>query len=432
MKVNGLGVLVGLVVLVGGYAIYDYQSEQSDIKKKSEKATLVQLNKDQISEVEIHNDQKIVLKRDTDGWVLAEPLSDLADNAVVEDFIDGSLKEKSVDTVKEGDAIDWKVYGLDQPRAEISFKTNSGNTAKVSVSGIKNYAGETYLRRNQDQQVLTGGTMWMARAEKKVFDFRDKRLMRQSAAMVEGLSFQKGKDSFQILKKEGTWISPDKKDWDIDASKVQEVLSQLNSTPVSEILDDGFSGERAGFVKGKPSLILTVQLKDNKKWTGEIIEVKKSGFYARLSEKPLAVRLGGPEADKFLSLNIESFRDKKKAFDFKKDDVKKIEIRSSEGNLTFSSDDETIRPLLSQLRSLEISEFQTGTGSVPSPKTEIILRDQSEKEVFRLDIQKNEKGKALAKTNLFSELFWLDERSVQKLGLKDLLAKKGESKEVQK
>jgi len=75
MKNRGFLILGSLVILVGGYAAYDYWSDHHDSNLKAERSRLVKFDKDQIQDVILsRGTDKIHLQRTQEGWKITEPI----------------------------------------------------------------------------------------------------------------------------------------------------------------------------------------------------------------------------------------------------------------------------------------------------------------------------------------------------------------------
>jgi hypothetical protein len=74
------------------------------------------------------------LKRTVDGWFFESPLQEKADSEGVATFVEGLVLEKSSNVVKESEAVDWKVFGLDEPKARIRVTNNAGEARFPALS----------------------------------------------------------------------------------------------------------------------------------------------------------------------------------------------------------------------------------------------------------------------------------------------------------
>src|SRR5262245_22943280 len=90
-----------LAVIVAAFGAYLYLVERPAAEKASKKATLVELDKDKVNEVELkYPDSTIELKKIDGKWRIAAPISTEADEVTVKNLI-GAIadaeKKKVVD-----------------------------------------------------------------------------------------------------------------------------------------------------------------------------------------------------------------------------------------------------------------------------------------------------------------------------------------------
>jgi hypothetical protein len=141
MKKTTLFAALVFLLLAATYYLEFYQTTQEE-RAKQEASMIVRFPVDQIHELTVENKNgKTVLKRDTEGWRLEEPIKDWADNTFVEEYISGLTAEKSLDVASQGNAVSWSVYGLDKNTSKISFANQQGHKAQIEVSEKKNFEG---------------------------------------------------------------------------------------------------------------------------------------------------------------------------------------------------------------------------------------------------------------------------------------------------
>ncbi|MGZ5279084.1 MAG: DUF4340 domain-containing protein, partial [Pseudobdellovibrionaceae bacterium] len=226
-----------VVFLVVAYAGYDYWSSQEQEAKQSEQLLLWNGDIEQVKKIALTiSDSEIQLEKDPDGWKMTAPVQDSANTNLIEQYIDGISTEKAQETVVEGGQIDFAAFGLDNPKGVITLTLNSGEMTKFSIGQLKNFQGDAFLRKNDENKVMVVSSTWLSKVEKTALDFRDKRVMRRSNAKTEKLSFQKRKNKFELEKKDSQWIAVGHPEWKLDQNKVREIMAQLNSTEALEFI----------------------------------------------------------------------------------------------------------------------------------------------------------------------------------------------------
>jgi hypothetical protein len=455
MQNKGMKILTVAAVLAVGYAIYDYQSEKNGEQKKSEQSKLIHFDKDQINSFDIKPTaagvEEIHVDRTQEGWKLTAPIQEVADQSACEDYVGGSILEQSKDLVKTGAGIDWKIYGLDQPKAILSFTINSGQAEKIDVSAKKNFAGDSYLRIEGEDKVYTGATTWFNRANKRVFDFRDKRLLKKDAVNIKKFKMVHGKDSWMIEKKDGAWVAPAEPLWKLDQVRASETAFMLNTVNALEFSKEGAASasELKSFGLNRPSFTVEATLKEDKQWKAIFVD-HDNKRYVQISEPAQILQISGPDMDKLGKMKLEDLRDKHEPFSFDKTLVKKMKIINGDLSAEFElkSDDwdllnenkdlqyqkERPRAVLALIKNLEATDyFPPSAGAVRAnihnaisfygadgkAVIEVTFLGSYKKKVDGVD-----KNYILTKSNLFPTNVGIDEGTLRAIGLETIVQHK--------
>jgi len=341
---RGLPILTALVAAVVAYAVFDYWMDQKDSAKKADQARLISFNQDQIKDVEIRNSSgQIQLSRTTDGWKITAPIVELADTKVASDFVEGLTFEKSFDLVKEGSSINWKLFGLDPARAVITVTNNANQRISIEVASQKNFNGEFYVRRTGEDKVWTASSSWDVKANKKVLDFRDKRLLKKASAKVEVLEVHQGTQRLRIEKKDDHWRAPEHPEWALDQTKANEVAFMLNNTAAQDIVVDApvKPADLGRFQLQSPKLSVVLQVRDLGLWRADFSAASKNNeVYVHTTEPDRIVRIQPTDLLKFANLNLDYLRDRRHAFDFVREKVARVEVESQGKTATFHLQDD--------------------------------------------------------------------------------------------
>lgn len=432
MKNRGTIILAGLTALAVGYVVFDFQYEKHTDQKKADAALLLKLDKDQISEFEIERfgpngiSQKISAKRNADGWQLQTPLEDLMDQGATSDFVEASTLERSQQVIKEGDGIDWKVYGLDQPKGKVTYKTNAGQSQTIEVSTQKNFMADVYIRKTGENKVYLASSTWTARVDKQPYDFRDKRIMRNPYSAIDQAKLKLVKESYTLHKVEGKWKSKEKPEWNLDQSKAGELSSMLSTTNIMEFAKEGEPSKddlkKIGIKEQRAEI--QIQLNNGKSWSATFYQNEKKEYYLQTSDPKRLVRIAIPDGDKIATKTLASLRDGHEPFDFKKDQAKKLVVYKDDGKkeeFTSEKADHVIR----SLRNLEVKSFDA-PAATNQLKDFIEVLDQENKPLFKMSTFRV--GNQIAvKTNLYSQVIGLEDSQIKNLGLEKLFEKEPET-----
>lgn len=445
-KIRQIWMLTGLVALVVGYAIYDFKSDEKITKEKEEASYLIPLKPEQISGLKIKNKAgEVEVTRNKDGWMMTVPLKELADSTAIDNYLSAVVDEKSTDVVLEKDKIDWSQFGLDQPRGILTLKDNAGKETTIAVGNIKNFQGDAFLRRNNEMRVLIGANTWFVRIDQNLTDFRDKRIFRGSLMGIRGVAL----NGYHLIRKNDTWIATEHPDYHLDQNKVRELLSMLNQTSGLEVIAEGKikPKEEADWGFKKPSVSISLQYEDGKKWHAEFAQANKI-TRVRTSDPEVTLKIAPSDMGKFLSADLDSLRDKAEPFQFDRSAVAEVEISLPAEKLK--------EKLKFKLQNQEwISEGQAGHVDQDKLKATFIrihgdlaiefvkdqleptgfvtLHDKNGKEIFSLQWGNLQKRKYdgidnsvyLAKTSLSPETFTILASDIDNLKLDQILLKEG-------
>lgn len=455
MKQKGLLVALGVTTLLVGSAVYVFQSEKNEEVRKSEGSKLFSFDRKDVTEFTLKGKETVHIKNEGDKWQILSPVKEEAQANSVIDFLVAALGEKSVDVVAEGSSIDWKIYGLDKPDqllGELKMLKKSGDEVTVQISKTNNYAGEPYVRIINDNRAFVGSVVWKTRLEKTSFDFRDKRIMRESMADIEEFQMKKSNATVTLIRKEGAWKLSEKAAWKVDQSQAQEVLSMLNQSDLQGIDKEG---EALKAVKPKdyglnnPMFTVNVKLKNQRVWTSKWGVNAKKEYFVQIEDPPMIAKVQNTDAEKFLKLSLNGLRDRKEAFSFAKAEVKKadiilptgqnqLELKGDQWQLVGSSpemevDQDKMKSMITKAQNLQIGQFSDELGKVSAkPSKEILFKKENGELVFKVSLGDEikrkidgiEKTLVLAQTSLSNDWVAVDQAQINNLSLSDIVKKK--------
>lgn len=316
MKVKGRSILVIALLLFGGFAVFDFYNDKKIDEKKMMEAKLLAIPFEQVDQVEIQKQsKKIILKRGVEGWELLEPLQDLADNEVVDDFIKSTVTERIIEVASEGNDVNWTLYGLDHPLGKIVFTTTAGSQDVFEISERKNFEENVFARRNGENRVLVLNSIWQNRANKAALDFRDRRFLRNKIATVDAINLKNEKGSVGLVRKDGQWSATHQKDVKLDQNKVRELLTTISQAKASDI-----ENQKPATKSKKRLFTLELEL-DGKKWDAVVEQMSDFAIYATTSKPQFYLKMEPGALDKLISLSL---------IDLKEDPPKKEESKDKE------------------------------------------------------------------------------------------------------
>ncbi len=459
MKNKSTLVLLGVVVLLGLYTyFFEFKKKEADEKVKTEQSKIYQLEKDQIVSFEIarENDPILVTKA-TDGWNLEKPIHDAAANEMADQFVTELIDDKSNRVAKEGADINWADYGLDKPLATFILKNNAGKSVAIKVSAQKDFEGNYFLRKDDENKVLVGSGLWLGRTGKTFSDFREKKVFRKKTADVDKVTIKNSQGEFTLVMKDTQWINEKHPDWKLDQTKVREAITGIGNMKALEFLDPSTTDKKTfGLASptGHVSLFLKEAAQTNKPtWTVQIAKSKDNIFYGLVSEPNLVVKLDGFETGKVMNLSENGFRDGKLPFVLAAGDIKKIEYKGPRHDLALQqeaggnwkidksppeheSQQAKVVNLLTKVREAQVSHYlDSKTQNLfKSADRHLRLMSADGKDLLGLDWTAPIKLKlngvdanvVLMKTTAFAEPFAMDEGTVKAWDVEQITQAKAE------
>jgi hypothetical protein len=440
-------------VLIFALSVYyfDYYKGEENLKKKDAASVLIPYAKEQINKIELkNNDNEVQLIKDDKGWQLSKPLTDLADENTVSDWLNSLTSEKNTDALGEGETINWATYGLDKPKATVIVYKVSGEKVQIDVATRKNFEGSSFLRKDQGNLVLVATASWQSLVEKTARELRDKRILRMAMTDIETVDFKRIKDVLSLQIKEGLWFIKDKMALQLSQNSARELVNAVSEMRAQEfsLEADPDEKQKLDFGLKSPSLILELKFKDGKIWTADFGQNKDKSWFVWVKDLHKVLKIENTQVDKIVKATTDSLRDREAPFVFKKDDIKKISIQiahqpaksmelSKEGEKWKSSlpgevNEQELSNFLNRLSELRVAEFLDGkvkTKSFEPADQRIILADAEGKAIWSVDIgdsykkkiEKNENQYFYVKTSAYGDAVAVADSGINSLPLTKIM-----------
>src|SRR5688572_4812334 len=168
-------ILLVVALAFGGY-LYFVDSKQP-IADENAKEKVFAYEADKINALELKSSSGATtgLRKDGGGtWTIVQPAAAPADRNSVSDVV-SSLANLEEDRVVEENASDLKVYGLAEPRIDVTFHVEGEKEPKKVLFGDKNPTGVgIYAKLPTSNRVFLVANSLDATLNKSPFDFRDK------------------------------------------------------------------------------------------------------------------------------------------------------------------------------------------------------------------------------------------------------------------
>jgi hypothetical protein len=257
---------------VASYSKTGLDKSANDLRDKR----LLTADFDKVSQIELLNqnpDKKadITFARNKDAWQILKPKPARADSDEVEGLI-RSLRDAKMDTSATTDEI----------KVESDYKS-AKPFAAVKVTGTSG-TQDLEIRKNKDDyyaksSVLAGAykvaSTVSTRLDKKVDDFRNKKLFDFGYSDPNKIEIHEGEKSYFLTHPGNDWWGPDGKK--LDEMTSQELVNKVRDLSADKFPDSGFTS---------PAIELTVTSNDNKRIEKVSISKKGDTYIAKRENEP--------------------------------------------------------------------------------------------------------------------------------------------------
>jgi len=399
MKSKNLWILLATVIALVSYAVWDYKKDAKNEEVKEQSKTLTAGDESKVTELRIKsNSIDIKIKKESDLWQITEPIQALADSAIVQEYLKGIFTEKSIQTLEKDQ--DLKNFGLDKPLGTIEL-THDGKLKQYQVGSIKAYNGDVYLLVDNQQPIYLASSTWALKLEKKLFDFREKRMFLKSSSLIDRITVESLGKKFEIVKKQADgkdiWQFSDNR-YKIDQNNIRNVVGIFNSPEIKEFVAEGksYQSDKAKLKLG-PELSKVTVFYPEGKVLYKLYKSKNDDFFIDVPEQNQVYKIG-QNFDTHYTLTQDKphpYRDNAEPFSFAKDQVKEVRLyldkvdyvfkkenndwvwKNSQPNLNFNS--KKIEDWINLLSAFAATRFIDTKSFVLTPKKPIKLEFFNEK-----------------------------------------------------
>ncbi len=250
--------LLAIVLIILGAYVYFFEFQKGSKEKtqrllnfKEEEAESIILNYPQ-QEIRL---QKEPLRR----WKITHPLEMAADESTIRGILAALSTNEVKRTVEEKpSAADLKNYGLDNPEVKVTLSLRNGIALPpIFVGGRTPLGNSVYVRRGAEAGVLLTDASLRSNLERKLNDFRSKKILELRDEAVKQLALKGSQGDFALSKKGDVWFIDQPKYYRADQAEVQGILSIIRSISAQDFIEESPS-ELKKYGLDKPRLRVTV------------------------------------------------------------------------------------------------------------------------------------------------------------------------------
>jgi hypothetical protein len=322
-----------LVVLIGLVAyIYFIDSKKPASDAPETKAKAFTVDADQIEEIHIKppsGDASRVQKANG-TWQLIEPEKAEADQAQVSNAAT-SLATLEISRVVDDNPSDLSQYGLNPPKAEITFRAKGQKDTHQLLLGEKTATGSDLYAKTPDQKRVFLISGYLENTfERTPFDLRDKAALKFDQSKADGIEIVH--DGTTALAKSGSeWAVTKPYKARADFAGTEAVLTSLSSLQMQKIVENE-AKDLAKYGLDKPDATITVSGGSTR---ASLALGKKEGdsVYARDLSRPIVFTVPATAAAD-LEKDTGTLR-RKDMFDGRSFNATRVELKRGGETLSF-------------------------------------------------------------------------------------------------
>lgn len=369
-----------VLAALGGYTLIDLKSTKVAEQKKEEESRLLPFTAEQVLAVVLKKETgDIELERWDKGWKIVSPINAMAKNEAVEKFLkELTASRNDSEYMMDPDPSPERLaeFGLVTPAVRVTLKVGKelkehtillGNRAPTMSVAFAQLQGEKPVYR-----VLADTR---SEADKDVYFFRDKGILKLNPVMIDQMSVNR--EGSSILFK-----LPDTGQWEIekpirtkaDTKKVFEFIGTFANAEVKEFVSEKRE-KLASYGLDKPSTTVMYWLSGDSSPTVKLEigkrDPEKRGYYAMMSDRDNVFLIDEKLADA-VPRSPDELRSRELLV-FENIKLKRVEIRDGQKSVTLVRDQEgewrkgnpkgekidfnSYNDFLEELKKFEVKEF---------------------------------------------------------------------------
>lgn len=242
MRLRNTFLLALVFILLGAY-VYFFEL-QKGAKEKTER--LLNFREEEVAGIILnYPQQEIRLRKEVLGrWKITHPLESAADESTVSAIL-AALNTGEVKRTFKGKAseADLKNYGLDRPEVKVLITLRNGVALPPIFVGAKTPVGNSaYIRRGAEPGVLLTDASIRSNLEKKLNDFRNKKIMEFNENEAIQLVLRGTRGDFTMNKKGEIWFIDGPKSYRADQAEIKRTLSIIRNISVQDFIEEAPAG----------------------------------------------------------------------------------------------------------------------------------------------------------------------------------------------
>jgi len=386
--------LILLVVALGlGAYLYFVESKREPGDDKKNEKVFAGVESDKIDRVTVKSEkgETSTVEKKSGTWQLTQPVAADADPGELSG-ITTNLSTLEVQRVVDEQATDFKQYGLDPPRVEVSFK--AGDKEHRLLLGQKTPAGsDLYAKLPDKPRVFLVSSFLDTTFNRSPFDLRDKSVLRVERDKIDSVDITTPDHSIKIAKAGADWHIKSPIDARADFNAVEGVIGRLNTAQMKAI-ESGNPTDLKTYGLDKPSV--SIRLGSGSSQAGLLIgkTAAEGTYYAKDLSRPMVFTVESSLVDE-LKKPVDDYR-VKDIFDARAFSTTRIDAERGGQTVAFEksgdkwkqvapaakdADASKVEALLSALTSARATGFVEKTTALDKPELAVTLKyDEGKKQ----------------------------------------------------
>lgn len=337
-----------LVLLIGGYSLYEYKFATEENPADKNKVKVFAMNLNEVTKIQFQklNSEPWTLTKKADSWTVtyAKDMEDFADLQAVTSFLAGAGSEKAKIVKKEegGSTIQWKEYQLDQPMYSLEFEDSKGSKETVMISALQAFDGNFFIKLGN--QLVIGEKSWGQYLNRSGESFRDKKLFRDPFEPNQmNISYdEKGlKQKFTLKKEKDVWSISGQATDRYDSAKMAKIVEAIKDLRANGFMTEPASAkDLKSFGLDQISFRIDLAGPNEKTWWLELGREQKDILFARSSAVQGLVILT-PSLVESIKLSLEDLRDGRLPFSFDVEQVHRLKVSTDLNKIDIKRSDLT-------------------------------------------------------------------------------------------
>lgn len=246
----------------------------------------------------VSGDAEVLFVKNQGVWTMVKPGKYTIDPDAVS-RLENRLKDFLASRVLEEDTQDLQRYGLDKPRAIITFKLDDGTENTLFIGEMTASRVQYYAKDSMREQVYILGSYDVENFLSPVSEFRDRTLLSVDAGSINrvGLAREDIPDFMLIGDDSGAWNISEPLEGKARGDAVEEMIGDILEMKIKDFIDEN-PDDPSQYGLDKPAY--TLELGDKKQSMQTI-------YFGKIDEDKQITYIKTGESDEVYTLSLEAF-----------------------------------------------------------------------------------------------------------------------------